>query len=784
MITNMKKILMVVICFSLICATLATAGCGGSDKATGESKEEVSKPQESNLKTKKDVMINSNTQNDEASLLWKWDIGISGSIISKITISDNKAFFGTSSNTLYCCNIEPTFEIIWQYRTHIEMNSPPLIINGKIYFKSDDDRLCCLDENTGTKLWDFETEGNLLTLPEISNNKAIFGSLVAQHGVLICLDAENGEKYWEYETSEMFTNITAVNNKVYFGASNYRDRKGEFYCLNQDNGEKKWGLKIDGIIQEKPVISNNNVFFSFNDKNSRTLLYCLNGDNGNKLWELKDVSSESVTILNQKLYSGINCLNADNGDRIWECKSNIRNDCYLSSPLIASQDRIFFRSGNPSSSDSEQEFGIVNCLEEKTGKKLWEFKKTYDYFTAISNIDGKIIVQSKDSNIYCINELDGKEVWEYQVGNDIIHTQAISSSILIVFSTQQVNEPSSIIEYINLDNGGKVFEFSTNNRISTSPVIHNDRVYFGSKLLKNDKLYCLNSENGDKIWEKNFSGRFGTNLIINTDMIFFGENENYKGKMNCINANNGEIIWEFKKEAEVLASPVVYNGKIFFPISSWYYCLNAGSGELIWSFETMCSLTMPVAIADGKVFLGSSMDGIYCLNAETGEKIWKHETNNKLSQPTYSNGKVYFGSEFYDYSLLYCVKADTGEKIWEFKSKGSIEKAPSATNDYVCFLSNGTFENHVGKLFCLKASDGEKNWEFPIGYTSSSPPEIIDDRVYFGFGKMLICFDAQNGKNIFRNIIKGAIEFSPVFSNGKIYVGSNDGRLYCFSDQE
>ncbi len=60
-------------------------------------------------------------------------------------------------------------------------------------------------------------------------------------------------------------------------------------------------------------------------------------------------------------------------------------------------------------------------------------------------------------------------------------------------------------------------------------------------------------------------------------------------------------------------------------------------------------------------------------------------------------------------------------------------------------------------------------------------PIIVDDHVFFGTSteEALFCLDATNGAERWRFYTEGAIRFAPVWDNGKVYIGSDDGRVYC-----
>ena len=66
------------------------------------------------------------------------------------------------------------------------------------------------------------------------------------------------------------------------------------------------------------------------------------------------------------------------------------------------------------------------------------------------------------------------------------------------------------------------------------------------------------------------------------------------------------------------------------------------------------------------VYFGSSVDNaVHCLDAETGKERWVFFTDSAVRfPPTFSNGRLYFGS---DDGHAYCIDAKSAEEIWRYR---------------------------------------------------------------------------------------------------------------------
>ncbi|MHA1348987.1 MAG: outer membrane protein assembly factor BamB family protein [Candidatus Odinarchaeia archaeon] len=199
-----------------------------------------------------------------------------------------------------------------------------------------------------------------------------------------------------------------------------------------------------------------------------------------------------------------------------------------------------------------------------------------------------------------------------------------------------------------LDAATKLWNYTTDYAIFSSPAVVNGKVYIGSH---DDNVYCLDASTGEKIW----------------------------------NYTTGD---------NVLSSPTVANGKVY--VGSYdknVYCLDASTGSKIWNYTTGNIIWSSPIVVNGKVYIGSDDDNVYCLDALTGSKIWNYTTDGDVaSSPTVIEGKVYVAGG----SNIYCLNASTGTKIWNYTTGDLVASSPAVVNGR---LYVGSYDNNV---YCLK----------------------------------------------------------------------------------
>ena len=144
------------------------------------------------------------------------------------------------------------------------------------------------------------------------------------------------------------------------------------------------------------------------------------------------------------------------------------------------------------------------------------------------------------------------------------------------------------------------------------------------------------------------------------------------------------------------------------------------------------------------------------------------------SSPSVFGGKVYVAMGLnYDHKL-YCLDAATGAFIWSY-SLGSnglgyvrlLQLLQTATSMYPQSTVSLLFERGDGSInLALRSKHHWFKW-FSC---------IADGKLYLGTG----CLDAATGALIWR-YTTGSQDFSSaVVAEGKVYMGSGSGRVYCF----
>ncbi|HYK36730.1 PQQ-binding-like beta-propeller repeat protein [Alloacidobacterium sp.] len=296
------------------------------------------------------------------SLQLKWKIGpyyTLSNIQSSPAVVNGVVYFGSDDHNLYAVNAS-TGARLWTYTTGGFVNSSPAVVNGVVYFGSGDDNVYALNASTGALLWKQANGGSGAFSPAVVNGVVYIGC-----GQSLCaLNASTGAELWTYTSIVSFvTALSAsppavVNGVVYFGADD-----GYVYALNASTGAKLWSSLIANGVYSSPAVANGVVFISGSSSVENTL-HALNANTGAQLWSSKVGPNEgTVAVANGVVYvcSGFDgmayALSASTGAKLWSFATG--GPLENSSPAVANG--VVYLAGGDS----------VYALNASTGAQLW-----------------------------------------------------------------------------------------------------------------------------------------------------------------------------------------------------------------------------------------------------------------------------------------------------------------------------------------------------------------------------------------------------------------------------
>jgi outer membrane protein assembly factor BamB len=266
------------------------------------------------------------------------------------------------------------------------------------------------------------------------------------------------------------------------------------------------------------------------------------------------------------------------------------------------------------------------------------------------------------------------------------------------------------------------------------------------------------------------------------------------------------ILWTYQTGGPVDSSPAVAGDYVYIGSSDLHlYCLDKWTGAVNWQYTVGGWVESSPAVADGKVYFLSD-DGIfYALNASNGSLIWQKDISPQPYYPAWDWGSpaVHDGNVFIVSSngILWSLDANTGTENWQ-KDIGGVPDSPIAVANGKVYTGTHNFDNLSPTLIAVDEATGATAWTYDyyiwhndeIGFVNMSAPAIVDGdgdgdlEVYFtiynwsyGSEDQFIALDEASGSELWTQNIGESSTSTPAYHNGRLFVGSDDGRLYALN---
>ncbi|HZI46171.1 MAG TPA: PQQ-binding-like beta-propeller repeat protein, partial [Pyrinomonadaceae bacterium] len=333
-------------------------------------------------------------------------------------------------------------------------------------------------------------------------------------------------------------------------------------------------------------------------------------------------------------------------------------------------------------------------------------------------------------------------------------------------------------------------------------------------------------------WRAPYGGRSAP--IVMGDHVYLqniaGKGETEQERVMCFNADTGKLLWEHKFNvflSDVPPHRVGWASPVGDPSTGNVYVLGVGGsllglnrdGKVLWERslgEDFGLLTTHGGrtvspIIDGDLVLvsgvtfqwgqhGRGAHRFMAFDKKTGETMWISAPGGRPYDTTYAppiivnvNGTrllIQGGSD----GFVYAIKPQTGEPVWKIEiSKRGLNTGVVVHNNFAILThSEENLESsEMGMMLAVDATaKGEVKkdqikWSTYGWQGGFSSPVLDGDRLYqVDNGANIAAFDVNTGKQLWIKNLGTIQKASPVFADGKLYVGTENGKFYILKPSE
>ena len=337
---------------------------------------------------------------------------------------------------------------------------------------------------------------------------------------------EKGELIWSVTTGDQ-----VLSSPVFYdGGMLIGSDDGKLYCFDPKTGEVNWKFSTSGSVQATPLIHDGRAYFGSFDRR----FYCI---------ELPPQGGSPFYVWS------------------FECEGQIISSAHLygDSVIFADISGTIYRVDLDGSEIWREKLSIL---------EIWASP-------AIDSNEGLIYIGDTGKTLYCIDAEKGdiERKLEHSEFSELYSSPLLREGML--YYTGGADETLYALDLSAWEHSW-TFNADGNDAYS-SPVIRDDRIYFGSF----EYTWCIPLEDVD-----------GSGKISLEEVIWVSPTEDFQGG----------------------SSPLVADGRVYIGSDNWkLYCFDQDTGGEIWNYSARGYIYSSPALQNGSIYFGSSDRNVYCI---------------------------------------------------------------------------------------------------------------------------------------------------------------------------
>jgi outer membrane protein assembly factor BamB len=333
---------------------------------------------------------------DGVGVEWTYETPSGAIINSSAAVVDGTVFFGSNDGRVYAVDAATGAERWIAATGDAIRDSSPTVVDGRLFVGSNDGSYYAFDAATGDRLWSYATDGFAISSAAVADGRVFFSS--RDTGVY-AVDAATGEELWtDTETGGIAQNGLAVaDGRVYVSSNNT-------YAFDAASGDLLWTVEMraNNQINGTPTVAGGLVLgeFGLYVGAMTTAGRALGGairlpENG---WASPAVAGDTVYvgIKGQQPTQTLTALSVRTTNAV--ARADVRWEAgtargIYSSPVVV-DGTVYVVTAEPD----------VQAFDAATGTRRWRLDVPAGSYVTPAVVDGTCYVGGADGRLYAIGE--------------------------------------------------------------------------------------------------------------------------------------------------------------------------------------------------------------------------------------------------------------------------------------------------------------------------------------------------------------------------------------------
>ncbi|MDY7081302.1 MAG: PQQ-binding-like beta-propeller repeat protein, partial [Halobacteria archaeon] len=311
----------------------------------------------------------------------------------------------------------------WSFTAGGDIRSDPIVVNGTVYFGSDDGKFYAVYAENGTKRWEFNVGSNIRGGIVYSQGKVIFGS---DANNITALNATTGSHVWSYSSP---TNVVRGGATLHDGVVYFGSHDDNVHAVNVADGTQNWTAGVNGNIPTAVSYDAGRVFAGA----SGGSIYGIDATTGSIDWSDEphaDPGARSPTAANGSIFFGIDDTTyhfqeyTQSGSEGWETSTG-------SPPFVSPavwHSTVYY---------AEETGGYFRAYDEGSGSEDWSYNVGANMYSAPAVSNETVYFGADDNNVYALDapaSSGGSLKWSFSTGGNVRSSPAIADGVVYVGS--------------------------------------------------------------------------------------------------------------------------------------------------------------------------------------------------------------------------------------------------------------------------------------------------------------------------------------------------------------
>ena len=314
---------------------------------------------------------------------------------------------------------------------------------------------------------------------------------------------------------------------------------------------------------------------------------------------------------------------------------------------------------------------------------------------------------------------------------------------------------------------------------------------------------CLDAASGDMVWHARTDAAVKNSVAVDGGACAA---VSVTGRVHLMDAASGATTWEADLPEYpgrwVYTSPVIADGTVYAGAKAGYAAFDLASGARLWhtvnaDSDNWACYASPLVSGDLLLLLVQRR-GLVALDRGTGDVVWERPAGVEFSyaRPVLSGDLIVSGggsSDLHHFSgeaaFLIAVEKDSGGVVWERPILPSRYPTGLHVHDDRIYATTPD-----GEALCFPMDDGTLRWRFQTGddlldmvpyrrgvRSILAAPVMFDGSlIVCGCDGFLYVLDPASGRCLDSVAFGSPITASPCTEDGRLIVGTYDGRIFSF----